>query len=206
MGKVIRLPLLSREARSDDSESPSRGLPLPDRPPRLRPALPQAERVRAVSISPIGRKGPRPHGTSPRPIPRSKTHPRSRLCLESLASCDSIMDDKSMQQWIDSQLTAGGLPRRMVSVGRPKDTVSPSTYNSQFIKRVRAARELYTAEPKEMARALGVREDTYYRYEKRTMLPHHLIQPFCELTGVSVDWLINGPKPKETRQPLEKTA
>lgn len=110
-----------------------------------------------------------------------------------------------MQTWIDSQLTAGTAPRTMSSVGRPKDTVSPATYNTQFINRVRAARALYTNEPKEMARALGVREDTYYRYEKRTMLPHHLMPRFCEITGVTLDWLINGPRRVAERQPIEKT-
>lgn len=111
-----------------------------------------------------------------------------------------------MQTWIDSQLTPVPERRTIVQVGRPKDTVSPATYNTQFINRVRAARALYTNEPKEMARALGVREDTYYRYEKRTMLPHHLMPRFCEITGVTIDWLINGPRKVEARQSLDKTA
>jgi DNA-binding XRE family transcriptional regulator len=81
------------------------------------------------------------------------------------------------------------------SPGRPKKTLAPTAYEEAFRKRVRAARALYTEEPKEMARALGVREDTYYRYETRTMLPHHLIPRFCELTGVTVEFLINGPRP-----------
>jgi hypothetical protein len=44
-----------------------------------------------------------------------------------------------------------------------------------------------------MAKLLGVERDTYYRYEKRTMLPHHLIPQFCAVTGVPIEWLINGP-------------
>lgn len=44
-----------------------------------------------------------------------------------------------------------------------------------------------------MAVALGVERDTYYRYEKRLMLPHHLMPKFCEITGVTLEWLINGP-------------
>ena len=78
--------------------------------------------------------------------------------------------------------------------GRPRK-LTPTAYEDAFRRRVRAARALYTDEPKTMARALGVREDTYYRYETRTMLPHYLIPRFCELTGITVDYLINGPRP-----------
>lgn len=204
MGDVIRLSSRSREARSGASEVPRLAEPLPFQPLRRQPPWLPEEYGAAASILQFDRRERRPRATFPRRSPKSKIRPQSRLCRESLALRDSIMDDKSMQQWIDSQLTAGGLPRRIVGVGRPKDSASPGTYNTQFIKRVRAARELFTAEPKEMARALGVREDTYYRYEKRTMLPHHLMQPFCELTGVSIDWLVNGPRKVEARQPMEK--
>ena len=80
-------------------------------------------------------------------------------------------------------------------IGRPRKNLTPSAYEDAFRRRVRTARALRTEEPKEMARLLGVREDTYYRYETRTMLPHYLMQRFCELTGVTVDWLVKGPQP-----------
>lgn len=80
-------------------------------------------------------------------------------------------------------------------IGRPPKPMTPTAYEEAFRRRVRTARALRTEEPKEMARLLGVREDTYYRYETRTMLPHYLLPRFCELTGVTVDWLINGPRP-----------
>jgi len=159
----------------------------------------------AASISRSGRTPPRTPARPAHLSPKSKRRVRSPLCLESLALRDSIMDDKSMQPWIDSQLTPGAAPRTIVRVGRPKDVTSPATYNAQFIARVRAARQLYTNEPKEMARALGIREDTYYRYEKRTMMPHHLLPKFCELTGISVERLISGPPRPELRVLSEKT-
>jgi DNA-binding XRE family transcriptional regulator len=105
-----------------------------------------------------------------------------------------------MQAWINEQLTSGASPRTIVAVGRPKETTSPTTYRSQFFKRVRAARALYTENPPEMAKALGVPRDTYYRYEERTMLPHHLIPRFCEITGVTVDWLMRGPAAAQAMQ------
>jgi len=89
----------------------------------------------------------------------------------------------------------GTMPSMVDKNGRPKKTLTPTAYEDAFRRRVRAARGLYTDEPKEMARRLGVREDTYYRYETRTMLPHYLIEKFCEITGVTVDYLIKGPQP-----------
>ena len=44
-----------------------------------------------------------------------------------------------------------------------------------------------------MADALGIPAGTYTRYETRTMMPHHLIPRFCQLTGVNADWLFFGP-------------
>lgn len=100
-----------------------------------------------------------------------------------------------MQQWITEQLTPAQEARRIaqMSAGRPKEPVGPAAYRTAFIKRVRAARALYTDSPPEMAKALGVERDTYYRYEKRLMMPHHLLPRFCEITGVTVQWLIEGP-------------
>jgi len=44
-----------------------------------------------------------------------------------------------------------------------------------------------------MADALGIPAGTYTRYETRTMMPHHLIPRFCQITGVTTDWLFYGP-------------
>ncbi len=104
-----------------------------------------------------------------------------------------------MQSWSTMELTLIPTPGTIFGMdkplGRPRKAMTPTAYEDSFRRRVRSARALYTEEPKEMARALGVREDTYYRYETRTMLPHHLIPRFCELTGVTVEWLMNGPRP-----------
>ena len=108
------------------------------------------------------------------------------------------MDDKSMQSWSTMELTlvpaAGTIFGMDKPAGRPRKPMTPTAYEEAFRRRVRTARALRTEEPKEMARLLGVREDTYYRYETRTML-HYMIERFCQLTGVTVDWLIKGPQP-----------
>jgi hypothetical protein len=202
MGKVIPLPApgsRSLAERSGGSTGQGKGISasvsrLQSRRPRI-----QEEFGPAVTTSP-------PSGIRyPGPGPCRQGNPRSRICPEALALTHSFMDDKSMQAWINEQLTSGGPPRTIVVVGRPKETTSPTTYRAQFFKRVRAARALYTENPPEMAKALGVPRDTYYRYEERTMLPHHLIPKFCEITGVTVDWLMRGPAAAQAMQ-HQKTA
>ncbi len=137
---------------------------------------------------------------------KSKKRLRSLLCRESLASHDSIMDDKSMQGWTNLQLTAPEARRTIAVVGRPTKPTSPATYRAQFFERVRTARKLYTDHPPTMAHALGVDKGTYYRYETRLMLPHHLIPLFCEITGVPMDWLMKGPDASRATAPLRKVA
>jgi hypothetical protein len=126
--------------------------------------------------------------------------PRFQICPEALAFPRSIMDDKSMQSWTNAQLTPGASHRTIVSVGRPTRETTPAAYRTAFIKRVRTARALYTDSPPEMAKALGVERDTYYRYEKRLMLPHHLIPTFCAITGVPLEWLLKGPTQVQSDQ------
>jgi DNA-binding XRE family transcriptional regulator len=110
------------------------------------------------------------------------------------------VDDKSMQLWINEQLTAGWASRTIVGVARPTKTTNPSTYRRQFFQRVKAARVSASKNPLEMAQLLGVPKDTYHRYETRTMLPHHLIPLFCELTNSTAEWLVTGTHPVQPAQ------
>jgi len=43
-----------------------------------------------------------------------------------------------------------------------------------------------------MAELLGVRKDTYHRYETRTLMPHHMVELFCRLTDQELNWLVTG--------------
>lgn len=93
-----------------------------------------------------------------------------------------------MQAWISPQLTPGSPPPTILAVNRP----SPAKYRAAFVQRVRAARVLSGKSPADMATLLGVPKDTYHRYETRTLLPHHLIELFCDLTGTDIPRLITG--------------
>lgn len=94
-----------------------------------------------------------------------------------------------MQAWTTSQLTGDVRQSTLAPVTKP---YTPTTYRRAFVQRVRAARTLASLNPLEMANKLGVPKDTYHRYETRTLLPHHLLEIFCQLTGTDLQWLITG--------------
>ena|SRR5712675_1581654 len=99
------------------------------------------------------------------------------------------MDDLSMQAWTIRQLTSDDCAFRLGGVAKP---YTPTAYRNAFVQRVRAARNLAEKTPLEMAQLLDLPKDTYHRYETRTLLPHHLLETFCKLTGQDLTWLITG--------------
>jgi hypothetical protein len=100
------------------------------------------------------------------------------------------MDDLSRQAWTDGQLTElRGAPKICRVTTKP---YTPTTYRKAFVQRVRAARTLSERTPLQMAEALGIPKDTYHRYETRTLLPHHLLEVFCQLTAQDLTWLVTG--------------
>lgn len=94
-----------------------------------------------------------------------------------------------MQPWTNGQLTESLAAITLLDVTKP---YTPTSYRKAFVQRVRAARTLAEKNPLEMAQLLGVPKDTYHRYETRTLLPLHLVESFCLLTGTNLHWLITG--------------
>jgi transcriptional regulator with XRE-family HTH domain len=78
-------------------------------------------------------------------------------------------------------------------------------FKRQFIARTKLAREGTGKSQAEMAVELGIGgkdpQGTYKQYEVRSYLPHHLIPRFCQLTGVSLEYLfgLNRSVPKHQR-------
>ena len=97
-----------------------------------------------------------------------------------------------MQSWIPAPLTYQFPLGTIVGVGRPSQKSTPASYKAAFIERTRLARRMFSEEPIDMAKALGIAPGTYTRYETRNMLPHRYIGRFVELTGVKYDFLMNG--------------
>lgn len=82
---------------------------------------------------------------------------------------------------------------------------TPKQYRDAFIKRTRALRIASGKPPAEVAEALGVKLDTYGKWETRTLLPHQLLMPFCEATG-SDPWVLLTGRPFSLGRSLPPTA
>jgi len=72
-----------------------------------------------------------------------------------------------------------------------------SHFLKAFCGRVRAARLGAGLTQAEVAEALRVDKWTYSKYEKRTPLPHHLIEPFAATTGSDIVYLLTGRRPRQ---------
>lgn len=84
-------------------------------------------------------------------------------------------------------------------------TTSRSEIEADFIGRTIAARKLKFESQQEMADALGLAQPTYAKNEKRSPLPHYLIERFSQICGVRVEWLITGKGPGPAWQRVDKT-
>lgn len=65
---------------------------------------------------------------------------------------------------------------------------SPLKFKLEFCRRVKAAREFRRMSQSEVAAELGVEVNTYSTYERRTLLPHHLIPKACATLGVPAEY------------------
>jgi len=79
----------------------------------------------------------------------------------------------------------------------------PREYRDAFVARVRQARTDAGYTQRAVAMLLGVDASTYNNYERGrgkeppTLMPMHLIERFCVLCQVPIDWLVTG---RETRR------
>lgn len=65
-------------------------------------------------------------------------------------------------------------------------------YREELCARVREARDSIGWTQLQMADALQIELDTYRKYEKRTPLPHHLIERFALFVGRDVAYIVTG--------------
>lgn len=61
-----------------------------------------------------------------------------------------------------------------------------------FLARTKLAREAAGYSQGTLANALGLERGIYAKYETRSLLPHHLVGRFVELTGVNYNYLFKG--------------
>lgn len=63
-------------------------------------------------------------------------------------------------------------------------------YSKAFVKRVKMIREGSDVSAAQIARELGLKLDTYYRYESKVVMPHYLIPRFLAVTNGDPRYLL----------------
>jgi ribosome-binding protein aMBF1 (putative translation factor) len=69
---------------------------------------------------------------------------------------------------------------------------SVSQFKTEFITRVRIAREATGWNQREMAEALGIPLKNYESYESRSLLPHYLVARFARVARIPIGYLFTG--------------
>ena len=79
--------------------------------------------------------------------------------------------------------------------------VPQQAFKKAVFERVKSARITAGLEHDQVAEALGMSEDAVRRWESRSLIPHDMIVPFCDLTGAKPEILLAPPK-REKRPSL----
>lgn len=82
------------------------------------------------------------------------------------------------------------------------ESETETQYKQRFIERVAQSRIAVALKQWEIAEAMGIAQDKYKQYEKRSLLPHYLIGRFCIICRVDPEWLVTG-KGKKPLKPLK---
>jgi hypothetical protein len=74
------------------------------------------------------------------------------------------------------------------------ESETEAQYKQAFMARTAEARVARGMKQWEIAEALGggMTQDKYKQYEKRSLLPHYLIERFCLICRVDPEWLLTG--------------
>jgi hypothetical protein len=118
--------------------------------------------------------------------------PYRKYVVKGLHTSLYLTDYLSVQERTEKQVTPLFRQLTMLDMKGTRKASTPSQWRDQFIERVKAARIVSGQKPIEVAAALGVNLDTYNRWETRALLPHHLVMPFCTITGADPVMLLTG--------------
>lgn len=99
-------------------------------------------------------------------------------------------DKSSPSQGTDWDDHAQATVVKLVPMKPPHET--PTIYRKLLAQRTKALREARGLTQQEMADFLGIKWETYKKYENRSPIPHHLIPKFCTLVGTDPNYLITG--------------
>jgi hypothetical protein len=118
--------------------------------------------------------------------------PDRKYVVKRLHSDTYIPDYLSVQGRTEKQVTSLFPQLNIEGMKGIRKASTPATWRKEFISRVKAARLASNKKPVEVAAELVVSLDTYNRWETRALLPHHLIVPFCRITGADPMELMTG--------------
>lgn len=78
---------------------------------------------------------------------------------------------------------------------KPRQDIGPAAYRAGLCKRLKEVRLSLGLGPKEMADLLGIKVETYKKYETRSPLPHYLIPRVLEISGYDAWYFMTGKAP-----------
>ncbi|BAQ16952.1 helix-turn-helix domain-containing protein [Methyloceanibacter caenitepidi] len=88
--------------------------------------------------------------------------------------------------------------------------MTPTEYRWAYAERVKQARKESGYTQDQMARLLRLTQPTYSKYESGrgedapSLLPQHLIQDFCLICRVNIEWLVTGEGPMKASRPSKE--
>lgn len=118
--------------------------------------------------------------------------PNRKYVVNGLHKARYLTDYLSVQARTEKQVTPLFRQLTMLPMKGQRKASTPREWRKDFIERVKSARVVSGKKPIEVAAALGVALDTYNRWETRALLPHHLVMPFCRITGADPVMLLTG--------------
>jgi hypothetical protein len=216
MGDIVRFPRVSSHARASSLEA--RRVSRSD----VSPAVLASSVDRITDHHSDGILSRCHHfetaGARP-PIPRAIASREGQSSMMLRNDCgESAMPHEIRQSVLENKDNVSGdadIPQGH-TVLMKKAQPPASLFKDHFTARVAFARHKAGYTQVTMAEALGFgdaddpsAQGKYHKYEKRSLMPHHLIPQFCALCDVTVGWLYSGPvvaRPVEKRGRKRKTA
>lgn len=118
--------------------------------------------------------------------------PNRKYVVKRLHNYPYLTDYLSVQGRTEKQVTPLFRQLTMLDMKGQRKASTPAMWRKEFIQRVKSARIVSGRKPVEVATELGVNLDTYNRWETRALLPHHMVMPFCRITGADPVMLLTG--------------
>lgn len=112
---------------------------------------------------------------------------RDWLRAKGLPRLDSLIKVAVVLKTTPDWLAFGNGPKE-----NPADSTPDSTSNEAIIARTHEARTRANITLADAAKALGVTEAQYKKFETTTPIAPNLVFRFCNLTRISADWLFSG--------------